>query len=157
MKSKPYAPIALVAVILLLAPRLEAETKSEPAKASDTEEAEASKRADQRYDEMLERMKAAVQEIAQLYGNPVFLQVFTNDPVRAAELKERLSAIRSKQDAEKAEAQLLKGREELMADIALKDRESKRLSMRLAKQRVALDSLAAAVEQARRAVEDTSP
>ena len=45
--------------------------------------------ADRRLDEMLNRMQAAVEEIAGLYGNPTFLQVFTNDPDRAAELKLR--------------------------------------------------------------------
>lgn len=105
---------------------------------------------------MLGRMQAAIEEIAQLYGNPVFLQVFTNDPSRAAELKERLGAVRTREAVEKEEAELERKRDELLADIALKEREAARLNGRLARQRVALELVSSAIEQARKAVEDTS-
>jgi hypothetical protein len=113
-------------------------------------------RADKRYGEMLDRMQAAVEEVAELYGNPTFLQVFTNDAARASELKQRLKASQTGDDVARDMAALEKKRSDLMDDIALKEREASRLSARLARQRAALDALASAVEQARRAVEDTS-
>jgi hypothetical protein len=112
--------------------------------------------ADRRFEEMLDRMQAAVEEVAQLYGNPTFLQVFTNDAARAADLKRRLAAAQGSEEARLELASLQKRREELAADIALKEREAARLAAKLERQRAALDGLAAAVEQARRAVEDTA-
>jgi len=97
-----------------------------------------------------------VEEIAQLYGNPVFLQVFTNDVDRASELKLRLKAARTGEDIRRELADLEKRREDLLGDIALKEREAARLGGRLVRQRAALDALSAAVEQARKAVEDTA-
>jgi hypothetical protein len=114
------------------------------------------KRAAERYDEMLTRMQSAVEEVAELYGNPLFLQVFTNDEERAAALKQRLRSAGTADAMRKELADLQKKREELLNDIALKEREAARLSERLARQRVALDSLASAVEQARSAVEETA-
>jgi predicted nucleic acid-binding Zn-ribbon protein len=112
--------------------------------------------ADQRYEEMLDRMQAAVEEVAQLYGNPEFLQVFTNDAGRASDLRQRLAAAKGGEDARLDLARLEKRREELSADIALKEREAARLTTKLERQRAALDALAAAVEKARKAVEDTA-
>jgi uncharacterized protein YjiS (DUF1127 family) len=120
-----------------------------------TEEIE--RRASRRYEEMLDRMQAAVDEIAQLYGNPVFVQVFTNDPARAAELKERLRAAQGSERIRTELAALEKKRDELLSDIALREREAARVSSRLKRQRAALDAIAAAIEQARKAVEETSP
>lgn len=105
---------------------------------------------------MLGKMQSAVEEIAQLYGNPIFLQVFTNDVERATELKQRLRLARSDENIRRELTDLEKKREELLNDIALKEREASRLSGRLVRQRVALDALAAAVEQARNAVEETA-
>jgi len=113
-------------------------------------------KADKRFEEMLDRMQAAVQEVAELYGNPVVLQVFTNDASRAADLKQRLSAARSGSEIRAELASLQKRREELLADIALKQREATRLASKLSRQRAALDALGSAVEQAQRAVEDTA-
>jgi len=113
-------------------------------------------RADKRYDEMLEKMQSAVEEIAQLYGNPVFLQVFTNDIERATELKDRLRSARSGEELRRELAEMEKKRDELLNDIALKEREAAKLTSRLVRQRVALDALADAVEQARKAVEETA-
>jgi hypothetical protein len=118
--------------------------------------ADSTRRADKRYEEMLDRMQAAVSEVAQLYGNPVFLQVFTNDVGRASELKQRLKAAQSDDDVSRELSGLEKKREDLLGDIALKEREATRLTSKLARQRAALDALAAAVEQARKAVEDTA-
>ncbi len=118
-------------------------------------EHDATARAEKRYDEMLNKMQAAVEEIAQLYGNPVFLQVFTNDAGRATELKQRLKAARTGEDIRRELTDLEKRRDELLGDIALREKEVSRLSGRLVRQRVALDALAAAVDQARKAVEDT--
>jgi len=122
-----------------------------PAAASDAEA-----RADKRYGEMLDRMQAAIEEIAGLYGNPTFLQVFTNDPARADELKLRLRTDRGATDLAAELKNLERKRDDLRDDIALKERESARLAARLARQRAALDTLAAAVAGARKAVEDTS-
>jgi hypothetical protein len=113
-------------------------------------------RADKRYDEMLGKMQAAVEEIAQLYGNPVFLQVFTNDEERASQLKERLRLAKTGDDVGHELADLQKKREELLNDIALKQREADRLTSRLVRQRAALEALSEAVDQARKAVEETT-
>jgi len=112
--------------------------------------------AQKRYDEMLSRMRAAVEEVAQLYGNPTFLEVFTNDPEKAADLKRRLRTDRTGEQVRAEAADLLKKRDDLIGDIALRRKESARLAERLARQRAALDAVALAVEQARKAVEDTS-
>lgn len=118
--------------------------------------ADSSKRADAHYEEMLTRMQTAVEDIAEIYGNPLFLQVFTNDPERAAALKQRLRSAGTAEAIRKELADLQKKREDLLNDIALKERETTRLSERLTRQRAALDALAGAIEQARTAVEDTT-
>jgi hypothetical protein len=117
---------------------------------------ESKDRAEKRYDEMLSKMQAAVEEIAQLYGNPVFLQVFTNDVERATELKQRLRAAQSDEQVRREMADIEKKRDDLLNDIALKEREAARLTSRIVRQRAALDALATAVEQARKAVEETA-
>jgi hypothetical protein len=117
---------------------------------------ETARRADDRYEEMLTKMQAAVEEIAQLYGNPLFLQVFTNDIARATDLKQRLQSERNRDDVKREVGNLEKKRDELLNDIALKEREAALLTSRLVRQRAALDGLAVAVEQARRAVEETA-
>ena len=122
----------------------------------ETQERELNKRADKRYEEMLGKMQAAVEEIAQLYGNPVFLQVFTNDLERAAELKKRIRSARSGEEIQRELTDLEKRRDDLLNDIALREREVSKLGARLIRQRAALDQLAAAVEQARKAVEETA-
>jgi len=105
---------------------------------------------------MLEKMRAAVEEIAQLYGNPLFLQVFTNDADRATDLKQRLRVARSGAEIRQELTDLEKRRSELLDDIALKEKEAARLAGRLARQRAALGALATAVDQAQKAVEDTA-
>jgi len=119
-----------------------------------TVDRDASARADKRYEEMLSRMQASIEEIAQMYGNPVFLQIFTNDVARASELKQRLE--KTALEVEKDLRDLALKREGLLDDIALKEREAAKLTRRLAVQRAALDAVAGAIEQARTAVEDTS-
>jgi seryl-tRNA synthetase len=110
-------------------------------------------RADRHYDEMLGKMQTAVEEVAQLYGNPLFLQVFTNDPERARELKEILKADRRTGDLQLEVDDLEKKRDELLDDIALKERQTKELRESLARQKLALDTASSAIEQAKRAVE----
>jgi chromosome segregation ATPase len=132
------------------------EAASSAAGVTATASSTSSERADKRYEEMLSRMQAAVEEIAQLYGSPLFLQVFTNDEERAAALKQRLRSAGSADAIRKELADLQKKRENLLNDIALKEREVAKLSERLARQRMALDALAGALEQARTAVEDTT-
>ena len=129
----------------------EARVESASTKPQSDSEALASKR----YDEMLNRMQAAVEAIAELYGNPTFLQVFTNDVASASELKERLKTDRRTNDIRSEIEGLEKRRDELLSDIALKELQTGKLEEKLIRQRTALDALATAVEQARRAVEDT--
>ena len=105
---------------------------------------------------MLGRMQAAVEEVAQLYGNPIFLQVFTNDAGRASALKERLRNAGKGDDGRRELAALEKRREDILNDIALREREAARLAAKLVRQRAALDALADAVEKAKRVVEETS-
>jgi chromosome segregation ATPase len=112
--------------------------------------------ADKRYAEMLEKMQASIEEIAGLYGNPTFLQIFTNDPERAAQLKQRLRTDR-REEALRGEMRDLEAkRDELRGDLALKEREAAKLAARLARQRSALDAISGALEAARKAVEDTA-
>jgi DNA repair ATPase RecN len=116
----------------------------------------ASERARQRYEEMLAKMQSAIEEIAELYGSPSFLEVFTNDRERAEELKSRLAAVGSAAAAQRELAELARRREELLNDLALREKESRRLTDKLTRQRAALEALAAAVEQARRATEESA-
>jgi hypothetical protein len=113
-------------------------------------------RANKRYEEMLTKMQSAVEEIAQLYGNPVFLQIFTNDAGQASELKDRLRIAQKAEEIRNELNDLERRREGLLEDIALRQRETKKLSEKLIRQRRALDALADAVEQAKEAVEDTA-
>lgn len=117
---------------------------------------EASARAEKRYSEMLDRMQAAVEEVAQLYGNPTFLQVFTNDSSRATQLRQRLKDSKSIDAVRSELASLQKKRDDLAGSVALMERESAKLTARLTRQRSALDTLGAAFELARKAVEDTA-
>ncbi len=126
------------------------------ANASEAESGESAKRANKRYKEMLDKMQAAVEEIAQLYGNPVFLQVFTNDVEQANELKLRLNSAKTGNDIRQEISDLEKRLDELKSDIALKEREANRLASKLVRQRSALDALSTAMEQARTAVEETA-
>jgi DNA repair exonuclease SbcCD ATPase subunit len=116
----------------------------------------ADERARQRYEEMLAKMQSAIEEIAELYGSPSFLEVFTNDRERANDLKSRLAAVGSAAAAQRELADLARRREELLNDLALREKEARRLTDKLARQRAALEALAAAVEQARRATEDSA-
>jgi hypothetical protein len=112
--------------------------------------------AEKRYDEMLSKMREAVQSIAESYGNPMFVQVFTNDREKAVMLKQRLQSSKRGEEIRLELTKLEKRRDELMNDIALKSKEASMLSDRLARQRSALDALAAVIERANNAVEDTS-
>ena len=123
---------------------------------SNRDEHDEEQRAEKRYEEMLNKMQAAVEEIAQLYGNPIFVQIFTNDTERASELKLRLKAAKNEDDIRRELAELKKKRDELLNDIALKERETNRLTGRLVRQRIALEAVATALDQARKAVEDTA-
>ena len=113
-------------------------------------------RADKRYDEMLSKMQGAIEEVAQLYGNPKFLQVFTNDADQASELKNRLKIARSLENLRHELEDLEKKRDELLNDIAVKQRETERLTKKLTRQRKALDALTSAFEQVRDAIEETA-
>jgi len=114
-------------------------------------------RARRRYEEMLAKMTAAVDDIAAAYGSPSFLQVFTNDPERADALKARLAAAGSDGTVRKEIEALKKEREDLLNDIALRQRESRRLTEKLSRQRMAMDALASAAAQAREVLEASVP
>ncbi len=137
------------------APALETGSHATPVE-TPADPSDAGRRAAKRYDEMLDKMQAAVEEIAQLYGNPIFLQVFTNDPDRASDLRQRLRAAQTSEVIRKEVVSLEKKRDDLISDIALREREVVRITSRLSRQRAALDAIAAAVDQARAAVENTS-
>jgi len=153
MKTKIGAPFAAV-LIGVCAAFGEARPDAVPA-LGDSKSVDSSALADKKYEEMLGKMQAAIEEIAQLYGNPLFLQVFTNDEGRAAELKLRLRADRTSAQVRKELNDLEKQRSDLLGDIELRKRESARLSEKLVHQRAALDALAVVVEQARSAVEES--
>jgi hypothetical protein len=138
-----------------ISPAIHAAELNSPSSGMAASDNDTTGRADKRYAEMLDKMQAAVEEIAQLYGNPVFLQVFTNDEGQASELKQRLKAAGTGEDIRQQLTDLEKRRDALLGDIALRKIEIVRISGRLIRQRAALDALAMAVEQARRAVEDT--
>lgn len=113
-------------------------------------------RAALKYEEMLAKMQSAVEEIAQLYGNPLFLQVYTNDEAKAAELRLRLADSGREKALHHDLADLEKKKEEILGDIALREKESRRLAEKLARQRAALDALSSALDQARKAAEDSA-
>jgi DNA repair ATPase RecN len=159
MKSRWLIPLWVVgAAAVAAAPAQEnrgaaaGATADRPASTGPT----ADERARQRYDEMLAKMQSAIEEIAELYGSPSFLEVFTNDRERADDLKSRLAAVASAAAAQRELAELARRREELLNDLALREKESRRLTDKLTRQRAALEALAAAVEQARRATEESA-
>jgi hypothetical protein len=116
----------------------------------------ASERARQRYEEMLAKMQSAIEEIAELYGSPSFLEVFTNDRERADELRSRLAAVGTAAAARRELAELARRREDLLNDLALREKESRRIADKLVRQRAALEALASALDLARRATEDSA-
>ncbi|MDR2981942.1 MAG: hypothetical protein LBV12_06805, partial [Puniceicoccales bacterium] len=75
---------------------------------------------------MKTRMRMAVEAVAAEYGNPTFVEIFTNDPIRAQALRKRL--------------QLLQNYEALVAEIAA-----------LEKQRIAVGQAVSLAERQRRA------
>ena len=163
MNAKPMLVTLLLRILLLFTgAAATAQGEEEPPAASaaktqdDPNALESDARANKRYDEMLGKMQAAVEEIAQFYGNPLFLQVFTNDEERAAQLKLRLRSAQSGAEIKREIDELERKRADLAGDIALRKREAARLGEKLVRQRAALEALASAVEQARKAVEETS-
>ncbi len=110
-----------------------------------------------RTDEMLAKMRAAVEEIAGLYGNPSFVQIFTNSQQMADQLRERLKQTDSLKRLRAETLELEAKRDRLANDIAQAEQEARRLSERLSKQRAALDSVASAISATNRAVEGTTP
>ena len=110
-----------------------------------------------RHAEMIGRMRAAVEEIAGLYGSPAFTQVFTNDPAEASELRRRLDAASSATRLERQVADLAGRRDALAAEVARREHECRRLAERLIRERAALEALAGAMDQARRATEASAP
>jgi hypothetical protein len=137
-------------------PRLPKETMESAPLKTDPGKLLTSDRADKRFDEMLSKMRDAVQGIAESYGNPIFIQVFTNDREKALLLKQRLQSSKRGEQIRVELSNLEKKRDDLISDIALKTQEASKLSDRLARQRSALDALASVVERADNAVEDTS-
>lgn len=107
--------------------------------------------------EMYGKMRSAVEEIASLYGDLPFVQVFTNDRGKAAELRARLSETDSIKRL-RAETEALKAERSKLEDELARDRkQAALLSERLARQRAALTLVSRAVEQVNRAVEGTVP
>ena len=113
--------------------------------------------AEQRYQEMLSRMQRSIEDIAQLYGNPLFVQLFTNDPPKAEEFRRRLVLSEGTDELRARHEELIKRRDELTKVVALQERESASMGERLARQRAALDSVVKAVEAAQRAIEGSGP
>ena len=113
--------------------------------------------AEQRYQEMLSRMQRSIEDIAQLYGNPLFVQLFTNDPPKAEEFRRRLALSEGTDELRARHEELIKRRDELAKVVALQERESASMGERLARQRAALDSVVKAVEAAQRAIEGSGP
>jgi len=113
-------------------------------------------RAARKYEEMLSKMQAAVEEIAELYGNPSFLQVYTNDEDKASELKLRLASAGREKALRHDLEDLEKKREDVLGEIALREKESRRLTEKLVRQRAALDALSSALDQARKVSEDSA-
>lgn len=109
--------------------------------------------ADARYAEMKRKIVGAVEEILQLYGNPSFAEVVTNDPQKAADLRARISASTSSDQIRSEVAELEKRRNDMLADIALREREVEALKVRAARLRASLDQAATAIQGAQRAME----
>jgi hypothetical protein len=154
MRRRAHALAAMLAALLAARCRADGAPAAVPHEAPSQQDS--AQRADKRYEEMLGRMQAAVEEVAQLYGNPLFLEVFTNDEEKASQLKERLRAASTGEEIRREVKDLQDRRDALLNDIALRQREAARISDRLVRQRAALEALAGAMDQARKAVEDTA-
>ena len=110
-----------------------------------------------RMDEMYQKMRRAVEDIAELYGSPRFVQVFTNDRLLADELRLRLRATDSLKQLNAQIEDLSHRCDRLKAELAKREAEAASASQRLARQRAAMNAVANAVDQANRAVEGTVP
>src|ERR1700722_5277545 len=73
--------------------------------------------AEKRYDEMLGKMREAVEGIAASYGNPMFIQVFTNDLEKAVVLKRRLQSAKRGDEIRLELSSLEKRRDDLISEI----------------------------------------
>lgn len=107
--------------------------------------------ANEKLAEMNAKMIAAFDRIAAEYGNPTIIRVFTNDPEKGEELKQRLALL---QDVEKLRAEkgsLVKAVSSLKADKALRVEELASLDARINKHRIALAAFVRLADEAEKA------
>ncbi|AWI08475.1 hypothetical protein [Ereboglobus luteus] len=104
--------------------------------------------ASQLRDEMIMRMKRAVEQIASEYGNPTFAQVFTNDAVQAQVLRKRVQMLHRMEAIRTEIAALQKQKEQVRAEVDASQHElialqqqAEALTNRLQKARFALGSI----------------
>ncbi|MDF9833691.1 hypothetical protein M2103_001923 [Ereboglobus sp. PH5-5] len=104
--------------------------------------------ASQLRDEMIMRMKRAVEQIASEYGNPTFAQVFTNDAVQAQVLRKRVQMLHRMETIRTEIAALQKQKEQVRAEVDASQHElialqqqAEALTNRLQKARFALGSI----------------
>src|ERR1700679_1052806 len=115
----------LLAVFLLavLRPNLLGDTQpSKPTPDSVSQDAnrekpDSSGGAEKRYQEMLSKMREAEEGIAESSGNPMFIQLFTNDREKAMMVKQRLQSTKRGEEIRFELSSLEKRRDELMSDI----------------------------------------
>lgn len=121
-----------------------------PAEPSDAERAASRER------EMYVKMDRAVQDIAQLYGNPRFVRTMSNDPDLAAEFKARIQATRDTESIRAEVADLTQRREALKDEVALLEREAEAAKAKLARTRATLDAVQTTLGQATRTIESSA-
>ena len=100
-----------------------------------------------RREEMRVRMRQAVGQVAEEYGNPPFAEVFTNDPIRARVLRNRLRLLGNYEELAAEVRQLAAEREkrsqELKAEVALLEQRRQLAAEKAARQEAVLRQLQA--------------
>ncbi|HEY1792957.1 MAG TPA: hypothetical protein VGG34_08555 [Opitutaceae bacterium] len=126
-----------------------------PAPSEDYRGADVGAKAD-KPDEMFEKMRTAVEEIAGTYGDPPFIQIFTNDPKAAEAMQLKLRELGGDKAAKSELGALEKVRDKLNADLAKRAKEKKQLEDKIREQSRQLDDLAAAIARARALLDATA-
>ncbi|AHF94991.1 hypothetical protein OPIT5_00210 (plasmid) [Opitutaceae bacterium TAV5] len=89
-----------------------------------------------------------------LYGNPPFAEIITNDPGRASEIRRRLAIVKDA-DAIKAEITALTDKKEnLLAQIALRETELNKARLDLGRLRQLIDQTIDTLKTAQTSMEE---
>lgn len=104
--------------------------------------------------EIKRKVIAAVEEVLMRYGNPPFAEIITNDPAKAAQIKERLETVR---DGERLRAEIeamIAKKEALAVEIALKETEIEQARLNAGRMRVMIDKTVLELKRAQALIEE---